>query len=108
MNSNLLSTHLKSITTQSFSPLYNQIPISKCPSIYQPIYHYVLIIYLSTIYLYCTIECEGSHNLSVHELQPEYCIIESEGSHNLSVHELQPEAVEARLRAAKKTPNLGN
>jgi len=27
-------------------------------------------------------------------------------SGNLSVHELQPEAVEARLRAAKKTPNL--
>ena len=25
----------------------------------------------------------------------------------MSVHELQPEAVEARLRAGKKTPNLG-
>ena len=30
------------------------------------------------------------------------------GEADLSVHELQPEAVEARLRAGKKTPNLGN
>jgi len=29
-----------------------------------------------------------------------------EGENDLSVHELQPEAVEARLRAGKKTPNL--
>ena len=29
------------------------------------------------------------------------------GENDLSVHELQPEAVEARLRAGKKTPNLG-
>ena len=29
------------------------------------------------------------------------------GGLDLSVHELQPQAVEARLRAGKKTPNLG-